>query len=399
VATATETANKDAARTLATLTVTVLPVDDAPVAQADSVDVREYKTVVIDVLANDSDIDSSTLDAEVLCGPRHGSLTRNTDGSFSYTAACGYVGTDTFTYRSSDGELASAPTTVTITVTANQQPVARDDTLVAQEDTPVRLDVLANDTDADGDAMGAYVVCGPEHGRLCRNDDGTWTYLANRNWSGTDTFTYRAQDDLDSSDLAKVTITVSPVDDAPIARNATYRMRQDGSVCIDFACLVADVEGDALSLSFTDPGHGTLTRTDDGRYLYRPASGFSGTDSFTYTVTDGQVSATATITLAVESWGCGNGASVQVTSGWPSARQAGGGYRYVVLNQGGGSDGSPSDLVAGDLSIVDWNAQAELQEYVAGGGSRWWDAFFKEAAAEFEDLAGQSTLVIQKPPH
>jgi VCBS repeat-containing protein len=398
-ATATETANGDTATTMAPLTVTVLPVDDAPVAHADSVTVREHKTVVIDVLANDTDIDSTTLDAEVVCGPRHGWLTRNADGTFSYTADCGYVGTDTFTYRASDGELASAPATVTITVTANHPPIANDDTVSAQEDTPVKIDVLANDSDADGDALTAYVVCGPEHGRLCRNDDGTWTYLADCNWYGTDTFTYRAWDDLDGSRVARVTITVAPVNDAPTARDATFRVRRDGAACIDFACLVADVDGDALTLSFASPGHGTLTRTDDGRYLYRPAQGFSGTDTFTYTVSDGRLSATATITLVVGGWACGNGASVQVTSGWASAGQTGNGCRYIVVNQNQnrGSSRSGTDTT-GDLPTVDWNAQAEAQAYAAANASApWWDALGEEPLPGSNDFAQQCGLRVKKP--
>jgi hypothetical protein len=148
-------------------------------------------------------------------------------------------------------------------------------------------------------------------------------------------------------------------------------MQRDGNVCIDFACLVADVEGDALTLSFDAPSHGTLTRTDDGRYLYRPASGFSGTDSFTYTVSDGQASAAATITLEVGQQGhCGNGVSIQVTSGWPSVSQTDVGYRYLVVNQGSGSNSLAVDAAAEDLPAVDWTGQPMVQAY-AGASAGW----------------------------
>jgi hypothetical protein len=178
-------------------------------------------------------------------------------------------------------------------------------------------------------------------------------------------------------------------------------LRQDGSVCIDFACLIADVEGegegDALSLSFTNPSHGTLTRTDDGRYLYRPASGFSGTDSFTYTVSDGQASTTATITLDVDRWGhCGSSASVQVTSGWASASQANGGYRYIVVNQGSRSSNPAADRGVEDLPSVDWNAQVEAEMYAASASSQWWNAAFEQSFSSQIDFE-QYGLIIKKP--
>jgi VCBS repeat-containing protein len=123
-------------------------------------------------LANDTDVDSTVLSTSLVNGPRHGWLTHNSDGTFSYTAAWGYVGTDSFTYRTNDGQLDSAVATVTLTVTGNHRPVANDDTVTTKEDTAVRINVLANDTDADGDALQAYVSSGPQHGYLRRNDDG-----------------------------------------------------------------------------------------------------------------------------------------------------------------------------------------------------------------------------------
>jgi hypothetical protein len=117
---------------------------------------------------------------------------------------------------------------------------------------------------------------------------------------------------------------VAPVNDAPIARNATFRMQQDGNVCIDFASLIADIDGDALTLSFGNPRHGTPTRTSDGHYLYRPDRNFSGTDTFTYTVSDDRTSTSAMITLDVDRRNyCGDGARIQVTRlvACPSSRR------------------------------------------------------------------------------
>ncbi|MFK2904913.1 tandem-95 repeat protein [Dyella ginsengisoli] len=405
-ATSTESANGNTASTTAKLSVTVIPVNDAPVAHDDNVTVRTFKTVVIDVLANDTDVDSTDLTSVLVDGPEHGWLTRNSDGTFSYTAACGYVGTDSFTYRANDGQLDSQLATVTLTVTANHPPAAKDDAITTAEDTPVKIDALANDTDADADALEAFVVRGPEHGRLCHNDDGTWTYLADPNWSGTDQFTYRDWDDLDGSNLATVTITVTPVNDAPTARDVRLFVRQDGSVRIDFDDLVHDVDGDALTLSLANPAHGSLSRNDDGSYTYLPASGYTGTDTFTYSVSDGQLSSTATITLEVsyhddDSDGdgdCSHQATVLVQSG-PQAFDSGKtGYGYILVNRRDPSTWPQSDDRQTPPPALDWNAQAETSNHGAGHtGGDWWGNLFDEPPVSLDDLARLSGLKVKKP--
>jgi VCBS repeat-containing protein len=413
-ATSTETTNGSVASTTATLFVTVLPVNDAPVAHDDSFTVRTLKTVVIDVLANDTDVDSTVLSTSLVNGPRHGWLTHNSDGTFSYTAAWGYVGTDSFTYRTNDGQLDSAVATVTLTVTGNHRPVANDDTVTTKEDTAVRINVLANDTDADGDALQAFVYSGPQHGHLCRNDDGSWTYLADANWSGTDHFTYRAWDDLDGSNLATVTITVTPVNDAPIASNASFNVGRDGSVRIDFDRLVADVDGDTLTLSLTNPAHGTLSRNNDGSYTYRPAAGYTGTDAFTYSVSDGVLSTSGTITLNVghqhdddddDDGGdhdhrhdhCGHRATVVVQSGPQVFGTSSRGYGYIVVNRGAASAKSSNDALNAPSPELDWNSQADASENSASHtGGDWWSSLFDAPLVSLDDLARQSGLTVKK---
>jgi hypothetical protein len=108
-----------------------------------------------------------------------------------------------------------------------------------------------------------------------------------------------AQNGDTASTTAELTVTVLAVGDAPLARDASFTLLQDGSVRIDFAGLVSDVDGDPLTLTLGRPKRGTLTRNDDGSYTYVPKKGCSGTDSFSYTVSDGKTSVTATIALTI----------------------------------------------------------------------------------------------------
>src|SRR5262249_58953539 len=131
------------------------------------------------VLANDSDANGDTLNAILVSGPSHGTLTLDPDGSFTYTPAANYNGSDSFTYKANDGALNSNLATVNLTVTpVNDAPVAGGDNYTTAEDTPLTIrapGVLANDSDVDGDPLSAVLVSGPAHGTLRLNADGAVT--------------------------------------------------------------------------------------------------------------------------------------------------------------------------------------------------------------------------------
>src|SRR5204862_275435 len=176
------------------------------------------------VLANDSDVDGDPLSTILVTGPSHGTLTLNSDGSFAYMPALNFNGIDTFTYKASDGQAQSGIATATITVTpVNDAPVAANDDNYT---TPERKNVaegapvvLANDSDVDGAPLNMILVPGPSHGTLTLNSDGSFTYMPALNFNGVDTFTYKASDGQAQSGIATATITVTPVNDAPVAAN------------------------------------------------------------------------------------------------------------------------------------------------------------------------------------
>src|SRR5204862_87669 len=154
----------------ATVTITVTPVNDAPVAANDdgytTPEDTQLTVIAPGVLANDSDVDGDTLSAVLVSGPSHGTLTLNSDGSLVYMPALNFNGIDSFTYKASDGQAQSGIATATITVTPiNDAPVAaNDDNYSTPEDTQLTVSapgVLANDSDVDGDALSAVLVSNP----------------------------------------------------------------------------------------------------------------------------------------------------------------------------------------------------------------------------------------------
>ena len=252
------------------------------------------------VLANDSDSDGNALSAVLVSDVSHGSLVLNTDGSFTYVPDETFTGTDSFTYRANDGSTNSNTVTVTIDVAlANSAPVSEGETYGTAEDTALSISaaagVLANDADAEGDALTATLVTDVAHGTLSLNPDGSFSYVSDENFTGTDSFTYRANDGNSDGNTVTVTIDVDadPPNSAPVSEGETYGTAEDAALSISAAAGVlandADAEGDALTATLvTDADHGTLSLNADGSFSYAPDRDFSGRDSFSYTANDGR---------------------------------------------------------------------------------------------------------------
>ena len=296
---------------VATVSLTVTPVSDAPVAVNDSYATAEDTTLNVSspgVLANDTDADTNTLTAVLVSGPTHGSLTLNADGSFSYTPAADYTGPDSFTYRANDGTTNSGVATVNLTVTpVSDPPVAVNDSYTTAEDTTLNVSspgVLANDTDADTNTLTAVLVSGPTHGSLTLNADGSFSYTPAADYTGPDSFTYRANDGTTNSGVATVSLTVTPANDAPVAVNDSYTTAEDTTLNVSSPGVLAnDTDADTNTLTaalVSGPTHGSLTLNANGSFSYTPAADYTGPDSFTYRANDGTTnSGVATVSLTV----------------------------------------------------------------------------------------------------
>jgi VCBS repeat-containing protein len=261
------------------------------------------------VLANDTDADGDTLTASLVSGsgPNHGTLVFNSDGSFTYTPTAGYIGTDSFQYKASDGAKSSSAATVTLNVT-NSAPVANNDSYDTLKNTPLNMPaagVLGNDFDPDGDPITAALVSQAQHGSVSLNANGSFTYTPNTGYTGSDSFTYQDSDGYLNSTPATVSITVTATNGVPVAVNDGYQLAHDTSLTTDAASGVlandSDSDGDTLTASLVGgPAHGTLTLNVDGSFAYTPAAGYTGTDSFTYQAFDGTAySGTTTASLTV----------------------------------------------------------------------------------------------------
>jgi VCBS repeat-containing protein len=164
------------------------------------------------VLANDTG-GNAPLSAVLVAATTHGTLSLSNNGGFTYIATNGFAGTDTFTYRVTDGTTTSGTATVTITVTPDNAPVANNDSYGVLVNSSLNVPapgVLANDTDVDGNSLTAILASGPANGTLTFSNNGSFIYVPNSGFLGVDTFTYRANDGQSNSLPATASISVQP---------------------------------------------------------------------------------------------------------------------------------------------------------------------------------------------
>jgi len=292
-----------------TFTINVTDVNEPPVA----VDDPGYTTMEdtplngTSVLGNDTDPENDPLTVATYTQPANGTVTVDGSGVFTYTPNTNFNGVDTFTYYANDGQTNSLnAATVTITVTGtNDPPIAAHDSYTTTEDTPLNgASVLANDTDPENDPLTATLVDTASNGTLSLDSSGTFVYTPTLNFNGVVTFTYQASDGVLTSSLATVVITVTPVNDPPVAvDDPGYTTMEDTP--LNGASLLGndtDPENDPLTVAtYTQPANGTVTVDGSGVFTYTPNTNFNGVDTFTYYANDGQTDSldAATVTITV----------------------------------------------------------------------------------------------------
>ena len=277
----------------ATVTLAVTSVNDAPVAGAQSISTVEDTTKAITLTG--SDVDGNALTYAIVAAPAHGVLSGSAP-NVTYTPAANYSGSDSFTFKANDGLVDSAVATVSITVTAgNDAPVASSQSITTAED--VAKAVTLTGSDLDGNTLTYAIVTSPAHGTLSGSAPNV-TYVPTTNYSGSDSFTFRANDGITNSVAATVFVTVTPVNDTPVAAAQSVATPEDTARAITLAA--TDADGDALTYAVVSaPTHGTLSGTAPN-VTYTPATNYNGSDSFTFKANDGTVdSATATVLISI----------------------------------------------------------------------------------------------------
>ncbi len=297
----------------ATVLIDVLPVNDPPEAVEDMYTMNDPQADLIvsspGIIANDIEIDGdderALLQTEVIASVQFGSLSLESDGGFTYTPDESFTGYDEFSYLLTDSAGASSSAIVRIQASGVNgfAPVALADQYTVNEDELLQIDaaagVLSNDFDQDDeiDQLVLSVASTPANGELTLRSDGSFDYQPNENFSGVDSFAYILTDSNENTAQANVDIEVIGQNDPPVSLPDVYALIQVGSFSVGANNGVlandSDPENDEITVdlgSVTQPSSGTLEIAQDGSFTYTPSDNFSGTDSFTYSATDGELS-------------------------------------------------------------------------------------------------------------
>ncbi len=267
---------------VATVTVVVTAVNDAPKAVAQVVTTSEDTAVAIKLAG--TDVENDALTFTIVAQPKSGTLT-GTGASRTYTPKADHNGTDSFTIKANDGKLDSEVATIAIIIAAvNDAPVAAAQSVTTPAGTPIAVKLAA--TDVENDTLTFAIVAVPKNGTLT-GTGASRTYTPKNDFSGTDTFTFKANDGKADSDAATVTIKVTPVNRAPVAIAQVATGTEDTALPIRLEG--TDADGDVLSYTVVaGPKNGSLAGTGAAR-TYTPGSNYNGTDSFTFKVNDGKL--------------------------------------------------------------------------------------------------------------
>ncbi|MBA1333283.1 hypothetical protein QQ73_20285, partial [Candidatus Endoriftia persephone str. Guaymas] len=270
----------DNGRTIESFNVNIAPINDAPVANGQSLAALEDTPLGITLTG--SDLDSDALTYLIVTQPAHGQL-NGTPPSLTYTPATDFHGVDSFTFKASDGRADSATVSINITIVEhNDAPVATGQTITVDEDSPVAIELEG--TDAEGNALTFTLLSTPQQGTLT-GEAPSLSYTPRANFAGADSFTFKVNDGITDSAAASVTINVTAIQDIPIAEAQSLTTVEDAA--IDIALNGTDADGDSLSYALvTQPAHGSLSGTAPN-LTFTPNADFSGEDQLTFTVNDG----------------------------------------------------------------------------------------------------------------
>ncbi|WP_455294621.1 tandem-95 repeat protein [Vibrio parahaemolyticus] len=254
-----------------------------------------------ELLSNVDDEDKDTLSVEnLIIDKGNGTLVDNGDGTWTFTPQIDDDTEVSFTFDIIDDEdlVVSGSANLDI-LPINDTPNAKNDVITTEEDTAVTIDVLVNDSDVEGDVLSIQSASVPSEQGSVDIVDGKLVFTPAENFNGEATITYIVTDG-DLTDEAKVTVTVTPVNDSPVAVDDTTSIQEDTAVTIDVLTNDTDVDGDKLSIeSASVPKEQGTVEVVDGKLVFTPAENFNGDAEITYTVTDGELTDEAKVTVTV----------------------------------------------------------------------------------------------------
>ncbi|MCF2858115.1 Ig-like domain-containing protein [Pseudoalteromonas sp. SMS1] len=301
--------NTQGATAQATVSINIERTNQNPMALPNSYALQKNSELSISgggLLVNDIDFDGDSVSVNTtpVVDVQNGTLTLNSDGTFTYVPTADFVGSDFFEYRIEDGNGGFATADVSISIEeelTNTPPTAVNDNYQTSEDILLQISapgILDNDTDDQLDSgstdlinLQIEIAETTKNGALELTSEGGFRYTPGENFSGQDFFVYQVSDLQGATATAFALIDIVPVNDPPMALDDSVEVTAGAQIEIDVANNDLDIDGvlDLSTLSVVmEPMHGSLSLNSANKFVYQSESGFDGTDYFTYTVKDNE---------------------------------------------------------------------------------------------------------------
>lgn len=318
-----------------TISIDVNSVNAQPTASGGGFLVQENGSLDIDLRDMATDPDGDNLTFSIVETASHGTVSLN-GHQITYVPAPNYRGSDAFSFKASDGSLESAPAILSLVVYhVNREPTTSGGFFTLQEDGSVLIDLSDLATDPDGDTLAYTIVATPENGILS-GDAPVVSYQPDPGYWGPDGFSFMVSDGILDSTTSAVSFYVNAVNEAPVTRDGTLTLDQNGSISFSLADYTTDADGDPVAFTIVESAsHGTVSLSGD-EVTYAPASDFHGSDSFRFTASDGSLdSEPATISLIVHESGNAGGSTDSIVLWYGFDRHTEAGETdFLVLDKG-----------------------------------------------------------------
>lgn len=283
------------------ISITVTSVNDAPVAANQLITINEDQTTS-GVLNGVTDADHPNLAITLIQGATNGAFSLNSAGSFNYTPNTNFFGTETILFAACDALGLCTNGQLAIVITSVEDlPQASSESIAVIEGNLLTGNVSSNDSDGDGDVLSYSTFNTAQNGALNFNPDGSFTYLPNSGFLGTEIINYMVCDDNGNCASASLTIVVLTSNTAPLAISTTVATNEDEQINGNLMPSVSDAEGGEFTFTtLQSPMHGNLQWQESGSYTFTPENNFNGTDTFTYGVCDnGNLCDEASVTITI----------------------------------------------------------------------------------------------------
>lgn len=290
------------AMNFAEVIITILPVNDTPVAEGDDYEISEDEVLTDDVSENDYDLDDTVLTYSLSSTPVLGTIDWNGDGGFVYTPFLNVFGTEELTYTVSDPAGATAQAILTIEIeTITDAPMAENDEYEINEDSSLNGTVASNDFDSDNSPLSFSFESGSYNGTFVGNTDGTFSYTPSEDFFGEIEIEYFVCDNTGLCDDGLLTILVLSVNDSPVAGNDNFFVAEELTLNSNVSDNDSDPESAILFYSIVEgPQFGTLSMFMNGDFSYTPVDDWNGFEYIIYEVCDGGgACVTANLTIEV----------------------------------------------------------------------------------------------------